>query len=71
MSAKGKKVAETILKLRRGAIDLAKRINSDATEHKMSWILSEVTQPYNDCLEAMKRGGLITDYYLTSDKVEK
>jgi len=70
MSKKGKKVAETILKLRQEALELAKRNNFGKTEHEMHWILSGTSQPYNDCLEAMKRGGLISNYNLADDTAE-
>lgn len=67
MSKKGKKVAEVILKLRRDQLDLVRRNNFGKTEHEMHWPLSEASMPYRDCLEAMKRGGLISNYNLVSD----
>ena len=73
MSKKAKKVAEVILKLRRAHIDLVKRDNPFASEIELHWAVrrSGASQPYQDCLEAMKRGGLISDYHLVSDTAEE
>lgn len=67
MSKKAQKVAETILRLRRSQLNMIKDHNKDVLENKMHWLLSEASQPYRDCLEAMKRGGLISDYNLDKD----
>lgn len=71
MSKKGRKVAETILKLRRDDLEITKKNNFGKTEHEMHWILGKISQPYNDCLEAMRRGGLISDYNLTTDTAKE
>lgn len=72
MSKKAQKVAETILRLRRDKLNLVKRDNKfTADEHKMHWLLNAASQPYNDCLEAMKRGKLISDYNLVKDTAKE
>ena len=71
MSKKAKKVAETILKLRREKLELVKRNSFGLSEHKLLWLLDDASQPYRDCLEAMKRGKLISDYNLTEDTAKE
>lgn len=71
MSKKAKKVAEVILKLKHEALDVAKRDNIGKSTHEMHWIINDKSQPYNDCLEAMKRGGLISDYNLAEETVKE
>lgn len=70
MSKKAQKVAETILKLRREKLNLVKRDNKFESEHKMYWLLGDASMPYQNCLEAMRRGGLISDYNLSDDTVK-
>jgi len=73
MSKKAKKVAETILKLRRAHIDLVKKDNFFTSEIELHWAIqrSGASMPYQDCLEAMKKGGLITDYNLAKDTAKE
>jgi len=71
MSKKSRKVAETILKLRREKLELVKRNNFGKSEHEMHWLLGDASQPYCDCLEAMKRGKLISDYNLAEDTAKE
>lgn len=63
MSEKGKKVAESILRIRRDIID-------SHGHDPNSWHIVEKIQGYRDSLEAMKRGGLISDYNLFDDTVK-
>jgi len=71
MSKKAKKVAETILKLRREKLESVKAHNNFRGENKLHWLLNDASQPYQDCLEAMKRGGLISDYNLAKDTAKE
>ena len=64
MSIKGKKVAETILRIRRDIIDTHGKGNPN------SWDVVGEIQGYRDSLEAMKMGGLISDYNLFDDTIE-
>lgn len=67
MSKKAQKVAETILRLRRDTCESVIRNNRDTDSHKLHWLLSNASQPYQDCLEAMKRGNLISDYNMVKN----